>query len=124
MKGISHLDGSQWSDGCMECSCRKGVANCSISDNDISQICQLPIPKTRQNEGPQKCQLFNDVAGIPASVSSVIKEYHNGQKWLEKCQECECLVIMPFLPNSDRVLENRKDKKTRKYYLAIVEALE
>ena len=62
-------------------------SNCStISNIDCCpQQCHTTTNTNNRNHKPSKCQLFDD-------IGMTIKEYHNGQKWLEQCQECECLV--------------------------------
>lgn len=96
VKGVSHPDGSQWYDGCKECRCQNGVASCDTVQHSCSncstisnidccpQQCHTTTNTNNRNHKPSKCQLFDD-------IGMTIKEYHNGQKWLEQCQECECL---------------------------------
>ena len=104
VNGVSHVDGSQWYDqGCKECRCQNGVASCKEEHNSSSMCSNCSTisniqchtnnnhhikPENSSPTSPSslKCQLFDDDIGM------TIKEYHNGQKWLEKCQECECLV--------------------------------
>ena len=94
VEGIVHSDGSQWLDNqCSQCQCANGVTTCQAiscsncskvtSDAAQSQCCPQCSASEATQEPPRKCQLISD---------SHIKEYHNGQKWLSKCQECECLV--------------------------------
>ena len=105
VKGVSHPDGSKWYDGCTECRCQNGVAACNQQKQQQScsgRNCSTNISNTMplechtnyhddndNNPKPRKCQLFDD-------LRMTFKEYHNGQKWLEQCQECECLVRIFF----------------------------
>ena len=92
--GIEHQDGSQWREGCSECQCLNGVtscqalscSNCSImTDNKEARNCCPQCLSGNDSEPPRKCQLLQ-------GPEAKIQEYHNGQKWLSQCQECECLV--------------------------------
>ena len=92
--GIEHQDGSQWREGCSECQCLNGVtscqalscSNCSImTDTKEARNCCPQCLSGNDSEPPRKCQLLQ---GLEAKI----QEYHNGQKWLSQCQECECLV--------------------------------
>ena len=92
--GIEYQDGSQWREGCSECQCLNGVtscqalscSNCSImTDNKEARNCCPQCLSGNDSEPPRKCQLLQ---GLEAKI----QEYHNGQKWLSQCQECECLV--------------------------------
>ena len=69
------------------CLQQHSCSNCStISNIDCCpQQCHTTTNTNNRNHKPSKCQLFDD-------IGMTIKEYHNGQKWLEQCQECECLV--------------------------------
>ena len=122
VKGVSHPDGSKWYDGCVECRCQNGVAACNqqkqeqscqqdASSNatgncstNISNNMPLECHSTNYHNNnnpkqPSKCQFFDD-------IRMTFKEYHNGQKWLEQCQECECLVRIYILESLQDFLGN------------------
>ena len=88
VNGVSHPDGSQWHDGCKECRCQNGVAscqqqpcNCSSISNKVDHHQCCPQCSQTDQQQTRKCHQGT-------------KEYHNGQKWLSQCQECECMVIL------------------------------
>ena len=54
-----------------------------MTDNKEARNC-CPQCLSGNDVEPRKCHLLSDHQGL--------QEYHNGQKWLSQCQECECLV--------------------------------
>ena len=92
VEGVVHTDGSQWFDQCSQCQCVNGVTTCQAISCNCSNVMsdeeRQCCPQCSASEATEakKCHLISD--------NSHIKEYHNGQKWLSKCQECECLVCL------------------------------